>query len=171
MDKLLTFSGHLDTEEPIPVKKFDIWLSWSQQGGGSLFDHGQLSMTSIWLNQNMGPPPSWLKLCQISNFLAVVHFSTTKWPEKNWIWFASLYQDSESSNWVPYDEGVNWKGPFLKNCFDYSEVKWSLMYMFLIFLVMDYWTTLKYPIKAQACLYILKFLNHPDCTYSTLISY
>ena len=81
-DNLLTFSGHLDTEEPIQVRKFDLWLSWSQQGGGSLFDHGLLSMTSIWLNQNMGPPPSWLKLCQISNFLAVVHFSTFKWPKK-----------------------------------------------------------------------------------------
>ena len=42
-DNLLTFSGHLDTEGPIPVRKFDLWLSWSQQGGGSLFDHGQLS--------------------------------------------------------------------------------------------------------------------------------
>ena len=82
MVNFFTFSGHSDTEQLTPVKKSDLWLSLSQQGGGSLFDLGQLSMTSIWLNQNMAPPPSWLKLCQISNFLAVVHFSTSKWPEK-----------------------------------------------------------------------------------------
>ena len=170
-DNLLTFSGHLDTEGPIPVRKFDLWLSWSQQGGGSLFDHGQLSMTSIWLNQNMGPPPSWLKLCQISNFLAGVHFSTSKWPEKIWIWFASLYQDSESSNWVRYDEGVKWKGPFLKMVLIIlkSNEVWCICFWF--FWSFGYWTTLKYPIKAHACLLILKFLNHPDCTYSTLMAY
>ena len=136
MDNVLIFSGHLDTEEPISVKIFDLWLSWSQQGGGSLFDHGQLSMTSIWLNQNMGPPPSWLKLCQISNFLTHVASPVSKWPEKkskiytsDFIWLQNTQNRFQkwpfSLKSLIVSDSIWWFWIIVKGCKSNASFFWS----------------------------------------------
>ena len=62
MDDFLTFSGHSDTELPIWVIKLEIWLNLSQEGGGSLFEHDQLSMIPFlltWINPNPVDVQKW----------------------------------------------------------------------------------------------------------------
>ena len=96
MDDFFTFSGHLDTELVIWVKKLEIWLNLSQGGGGSLFEDGQLSMILFWLTWNMDPSLHCLILCKISNFLTGRGYPMSKWPEKKIkVWLLGLYLGSE----------------------------------------------------------------------------
>ena len=41
--QIMNFYGHFDITQPKSVKKFEIQHNLSQQGGGSLFDIGQIS--------------------------------------------------------------------------------------------------------------------------------
>ena len=89
----------------------------------------------------MGHPLSWFKLCRISNFLTGVHFSTSKWPKKNLNLICKPLPGFKIIQLSPIWWGISVKRTISENGFDYFEVKWSLMYKFLIFLfiwILDY---------------------------------
>ena len=79
---LFVFSGHLDIEQPFPVKKSEIWQKMRQWRGGSIFKVSQKRIMDNWQCSNKEPPSPWLKLCQISNFLTQMASLVSEWPEK-----------------------------------------------------------------------------------------
>ena len=79
---LFVFSGHLDIEQPFPVKKSEIWQKMRQWRGGSIFKVSQKRIMDNWQCSNKEPPSPWLKLCQISNFLTQMASLLSEWPEK-----------------------------------------------------------------------------------------
>ena len=64
--KYIFFSGHLDIEQPFPVKKFEIWQKLSQWRGGFMLWFSQSGVMDNWPSSSKEPPHPWLKLCQIS---------------------------------------------------------------------------------------------------------
>ena len=52
-------------------QKLEIWLNLSQGGGGSLFEHGQLSMILFWLTWNMDPSLPRSLLQRVANKVCV----------------------------------------------------------------------------------------------------
>ena len=123
MDDFFTFSGHSHTELAIWVKKLEIWLNLSQGGGGSLFEHGQLSMILFWLTLNMEPPLHCLIFFQISNFLISLAFSMSKWPEKNIILFENFYSASEKLKRIEIYKVISGKMAISENGFGHFKAK------------------------------------------------
>ena len=75
-------SGHLDMPKDTLTKKFEIWKKMGQWKGGHMFWFSQNGVVDDLPRSDKYPPPPWLKLSQIENFLIDPSRLRSEWLEK-----------------------------------------------------------------------------------------